>query len=355
MSPVAFEVAQLCDGFPEPVLIRREREVRYRNPAAERLFPALRDRATLPEDLSALLPECEAPAVVTARIGGGNYRLSVQNTSLGALVILRSAPAAAAASSERLSRYLRQQTAGLAAALQRLGADPEGLDPARQVRYLSIANQGLYRLLRLADHLDFLERDDASLYRPAPMDLAGLCRELGREISSVAAAAGYGFAYESELASLLTLGDPSLLRRMLLALLSNAMKAAGPGGKLGLRLARSGQRAVLTVWDGGNGLAEGDLSLLFGGEPDGGRAGTGLGTGLESVRRIAALHGGSVMVASREGDGLRVVVSLPIRDTAGMFLRAPAASYDPYGGFSPLLLELSDVLPAELYRPEDVE
>ena len=142
---------------------------------------------------------------------------------------------------------------------------------------------------------------------------------------------------------------------MLLALLSNAMKAAGPGGKLGLRLARSGQRAVLTVWDGENGLAEGDLSLLFGGEPDGGRAGTGLGTGLESVRRIAALHGGTVMVASREGDGLRVVVSLPIRDTAGMFLRAPAASYDPYGGFSPLLLELSDVLPAELYRPEDVE
>ena len=156
MSPVAFEVAQLFDGFPEPVLILLDREVRYRNPAAERLFPALRDRATLPEDLSALLPECEAPAVVTARIGGGNYRLSVQNTSLGALVILRSAPAAAAASSERLSRYLRQQTAGLAAALQRLGADPEGLDPARQVRYLSIANQGLYRLLRLADHLDFL-------------------------------------------------------------------------------------------------------------------------------------------------------------------------------------------------------
>ena len=302
MSPVAFEVAQLFDGFPEPVLILRDREVRYRNPAAERLFPALRDRATLPEDLSALLPECEAPAVVTARIGGGNYRLSVQNTSLGALVILRSAPAAAAASSERLSRYLRQQTAGLAAALQRLGADPEGLDPARQVRYLSIANQGLYRLLRLADHLDFLERDDASLYRPAPMDLAGLCRELGREISGVAAAAGYGFAYESELASLLTLGDPSLLRRMLLALLSNAMKAAGPGGKLGLRLARSGQRAVLTVWDGGNGLAEGDLSLLFGGEPAGGRAGTGLGTGLESVRPLRRLFtpvAGALGCASR--------------------------------------------------------
>ena len=76
MSPVAFEVAQLFDGFPEPVLILREREVRYRNPAAERLFPALRDRATLPEDLSALLPECEAPAVVTARIGGGNYQVA---------------------------------------------------------------------------------------------------------------------------------------------------------------------------------------------------------------------------------------------------------------------------------------
>ena len=206
MPPVAFEVAQLFDGFPEPVLILRERELRYRNPAAERLFPALRDRATLPEDLSALLPDCEAPAVVTIRIGGGDYRLSVQNTSLGTLVILRPVPAAAAAWSGRLSRYLRQQTAGLAAALQRLGSDPEGLDRTRQVRYLSIANQGLYRLLRLADHLDFLERDEASLYRPAPVDLAGLCRELGREVSGAAEGAGYGFAYESELASLLTVG-----------------------------------------------------------------------------------------------------------------------------------------------------
>ena len=43
MSPVAFEVAQLFDGFPEPVLILRDREVRYRNPAAERLFQGVRD------------------------------------------------------------------------------------------------------------------------------------------------------------------------------------------------------------------------------------------------------------------------------------------------------------------------
>lgn len=166
---------------------------------------------------------------------------------------------------------------------------------------------------------------------------------------------GYRFSYETELVTLLTVGDEALLRRLVLSLVSNAMKAAGAGGALGARLAKRRGRAVLTVWDRGKGLEAEDLARLFGGEARGVSMdpGEGLGLGLEAVRRIARLHGGFLMMEGRPEEGLRAVVSLPVQPPeAGVGLRSPGGEYA--GGFSPVLVELSDVLSARVFAPEDV-
>ena len=46
MSTMELDPAQLFDGFPEPVLLLEEGTVRYRNPAAGRVFPGLREGCT---------------------------------------------------------------------------------------------------------------------------------------------------------------------------------------------------------------------------------------------------------------------------------------------------------------------
>lgn len=149
--------------------------------------------------------------------------------------------------------------------------------------------------MRLADHLEFADARDQDLYRPAPLDMAGFCRELFREVESVCAMSGYRFSYETELVTLLTVGDEALLRRLVLSLVSNAMKAAGAGGALGARLAKRRGRAVLTVWDRGKGLEAEDLARLFGGEARGVSMdpGEGLGLGLEAVRLHRAASTGA--------------------------------------------------------------
>lgn len=67
-----------------------------------------------------------------------------------------------------------RRRAGLAASLQRLEPAGGESDQKKREKYLAAANQGLYRLLRLADHLEFADARDQDLYRPAPLGHGGV-------------------------------------------------------------------------------------------------------------------------------------------------------------------------------------
>ena len=239
-----------------------------------------------------------------------------------------------------LAEQLRQQMNNLAAAVQLLTPVVQEKGGAQYDPYLAILHQSLYRMMRMVGNLEYLElpEEDTPL-RETTLDLAGMCRELGRQVSALAELAGVAFTWEEEDGSLLTHGDAAQLRRMLLNLISNALRAAGEGG-----------RAVITVWDSGAGFTpETDENTLLQ------RPGS-LGLGLRVARRIAAAHGGTIVVQQQEGRGSRAVVSLPLRPPEkGEVLKTPAMGFDGSGGFSDVLVELSGVLPYRAFLPEDLE
>ena len=159
------------------------------------------------------------------------------------------------------------------------------------------------------------------------------------------------FSYEGEPESLLSSGNEIQLRRMLLGLISNAIRAAGEQGQAGLRMAVHGKRVCFTVWDNGRGMdfAQREIKDLLKREE-------GLGLGLRVARRIAALHGGTLVFEQQEDRGSRAIVSLPIRPAqeSGM-LRTPGMPVDMTGGFSDVMLELADVLPYQVFCRENLE
>ena len=85
MSTMELDPAQLFDGFPEPVLLLEEGTVRYRNPAAGRVFPGLREGDRAPEEL-AVPTDAEFPIVCTGRVGARSFRMSVQDVGRGGLL-----------------------------------------------------------------------------------------------------------------------------------------------------------------------------------------------------------------------------------------------------------------------------
>ena len=77
----------------------------------------------------------------------------------------------------------------------------------------------------------------------------------------------------------------------------------------------------------------------------------GLGLGLPICRRIAAEHGGTILLTSAAGVGTTVTVSLPNKKSPIQQLSSALVIPPPdiYGGFNKTLVELSDALKKEAF------
>jgi signal transduction histidine kinase len=109
-------------------------------------------------------------------------------------------------------------------------------------------------------------------------------------------------------------GDEGLVRHILTNLLSNAVKYSTPGSEVRLQAKREGGELVLTVQDQGIGIPLEDQSGIFEafhrGTNVGERPGTGLG--LVIVQRCVQLHGGTIGIESKVGEGSTFTVRLPL-------------------------------------------
>jgi signal transduction histidine kinase len=110
-------------------------------------------------------------------------------------------------------------------------------------------------------------------------------------------------------------GDPTLVRRLLLIVLDNAIKYTPAGGRVRLDVTARDGRCSVTVSDTGIGIPEDQLSHVFErfyrGDPAR-REAEGAGLGLAIARWITELHGAAIEIAPAEGaQGTRVTLNFP--------------------------------------------
>jgi signal transduction histidine kinase len=110
-------------------------------------------------------------------------------------------------------------------------------------------------------------------------------------------------------------GDERRLKQAIYNLLSNAMKFTPFRGRISLGARAREDQILLWVEDNGVGIPEEEQGRIFERFHTGSNAvqGTGVGLGLALVENFIALHGGSVILTSRPGEGTRVTCRLPVR------------------------------------------
>jgi signal transduction histidine kinase len=220
-----------------------------------------------------------------------------------------------------LSHDLRSPLTATAACLETLDArfanDAARVDD-RQLLEVALRNtRNAARLVQSLGDLAQLDEPQFALKREK-LDVAELLGDIALRFEARAAAQGVALtlAPAGDAPTVASL-DIELFERAIANLVDNALKFCAAGSRITLRAQRDGDAVQVSVADSGAGIAEAELPHLFDRfyqarqsvAPATGEGGKGLG--LAIVKRIAELHGGSVAVQSRPGQGTTVTLSLP--------------------------------------------
>lgn len=194
------------------------------------------------------------------------------------------------------------------------------LSPEKRDHYFQTIRASVKRMGGMMEDVLLLGRVEAGklAFSQEPIDLAILCRRIVDEMQS---------ATSQRCPIELTLlgsfhgarGDESLLHHVFVNLLSNAVKYSPAGAPVTVRVERSGANAIFNIIDQGRGIPAADCARLFQSFQRGSNVSDtpGTGLGLLIAKRCVEIHGGSMTLASKEGVGTRLVVTLPLFPSEG--------------------------------------
>jgi signal transduction histidine kinase len=154
-----------------------------------------------------------------------------------------------------------------------------------------------------------------------PLDLSALARNVVEAFAPSAEDAGQSLRFEGG-APVFVDGDGELLTQMLVNLVENALRHAGPSAQVLVHVRattdEAGAQATVSVIDDGPGVPEEERERLFDRfyRLERSRSTPGSGLGLALVAAIARLHGGLVSLCNAH-PGLRVEASFAARPAAG--------------------------------------
>ena len=108
------------------------------------------------------------------------------------------------------------------------------------------------------------------------------------------------------------LGSPGEISQVLLNIIDNALFAMGETGTLAIFSKKVEETIIIVIEDSGRGIPEKNMKKIF--EPfyTTKEVGEGTGLGLAISHQIVNKHQGQIDVKSREGQGTRFTITLPI-------------------------------------------
>lgn len=185
-------------------------------------------------------------------------------------------------------------------------------------KYLKIMKQNCYRLMRLINNLLDLTRTDSGFLIPqmSNYNIIGLIEDITMSVADFAESKGISLIFDTDCEEKITAVDPDKLERILLNLLSNALKFTNPGGEIFVNIITEQDSLAISVKDSGIGIPKDKLEFIFERFRQVDRSFTrnheGSGIGLSLVKSFVEMHQGTLEVNSILGEGSEFIIKLPV-------------------------------------------
>lgn len=202
-----------------------------------------------------------------------------------------------------------------------------------------------YRLIKLADNLiDITKIDSGYMHLDLQnYDIVSILRETTYSAAKYIKKGDISIRFESDTDKKIIACDAQKIERVLLNLLSNAIKFTESKGEILVSLEDKKESIIIRVKDNGIGIPSNMVDKIFDRlkQVDSSlkRLNEGIGVGLSIVKSIVEMHGGSISVKSKVGEGSEFIIELPVH-----IVKENNEVYaDTYMGIDRVDIEFSDI------------
>jgi signal transduction histidine kinase len=193
------------------------------------------------------------------------------------------------------------------------------IDPNLKLdKYLKTMKQNALRLLRLINNIIDLTKIDSNYFHVElhNYDIVEIVEGVIQSINLYAKVKLVNIAFDKKIKEQVMALDADKIERILLNLLSNALKFTDENGNIKVEIGTIEKSVYISVKDDGIGIHEDKLEVIFQRFRQVDKSFTrnreGSGIGLSLVKALVEMHEGTIIVNSEYGAGSEFIVELPI-------------------------------------------
>jgi signal transduction histidine kinase/PAS domain-containing protein len=187
------------------------------------------------------------------------------------------------------------------------------------IKYIDSIKQNSYRLSKLINNIVDLSKIEAGFFELnlSNNNIVEVVEEIVMSVTNYTESKGLNIIFDTDTEEIIIACDPEKIERIVLNLISNAIKFSEAGDEILVDIKYSNDFVEISVQDNGIGIEVHQLNIIFDRfkqvDKSLSRNAQGTGIGLSLVKSIVELHGGRIYVESIFGMGSKFTVILPTR------------------------------------------
>ncbi len=186
-------------------------------------------------------------------------------------------------------------------------------------KYLSVMKKNCFRLLRLTRNLMDITSMDVGFFEihPCNLNIVSIVEDVTLSVVKYCKNKEIDLVFDTDVEEKVIACDEDVVERIMLNLISNALKFTPRKGTIEVNLKDKGKWISISVKDNGMGIEECKQKCIFERFRQVDKSFTrnteGSGVGLSIVKQLVELHGGTITLNSKYGKGSEFIVELPAR------------------------------------------